>query len=151
MLTGETFSDVVGSPYYVAPDVLRKHYGPKADVWSAGVILYILLSGVPPFCAGSYYKSINHISCKVLGSNTYNRVPLPIISLILCTTETEIGIFRQILQGRLDFESEPWPGISGSAKDLIRKMLDRNPKRRLTAHEVLCKFQFLALSNMTSQ
>ncbi|XP_023532474.1 calcium-dependent protein kinase SK5-like [Cucurbita pepo subsp. pepo] len=100
---GETFSDVVGSPYYVAPDVLRKHYGPKADVWSAGVILYILLSGVPPFCA-----------------------------------ETEIGIFRQILQGRLDFESEPWPGISGSAKDLIRKMLDRNPKRRLTAHEVLC-------------
>ncbi|GMP26728.1 hypothetical protein CsSME_00003046 [Camellia sinensis var. sinensis] len=100
---GETFSDVVGSPYYVAPEVLHKHYGPEADVWSAGVILYILLSGVPPFWA-----------------------------------ETELGIFRQILQGKLDFESEPWPGISDSAKDLIRKMLDRNPKRRLSAHEVLC-------------
>lgn len=51
-----------------------------------------------------------------------------------------MGIFRQILQGKLDFESEPWPGISDSAKDLIRKMLERNPKKRLTAHEVLCKY-----------
>ncbi|KAB5511765.1 hypothetical protein DKX38_028793 [Salix brachista] len=52
--------------------------------------------------------------------------------------ETEIGIFKQILQGKLDFESEPWPSITDSAKDLIRKMLERNPKKRLTAHEVLC-------------
>ncbi|RDX78881.1 hypothetical protein CR513_40772, partial [Mucuna pruriens] len=99
---GESFCDVVGSPYYVAPEVLRKHYGPESDVWSAGVILYILLSGVPPFWA-----------------------------------ETEPGIFRQILIGKIDFQSEPWPSISDSAKDLIRKMLDQNPKTRLTAHEVL--------------
>ncbi|KAF2287403.1 hypothetical protein GH714_039830 [Hevea brasiliensis] len=100
---GETFTDVVGSPYYVAPEVLRKQYGPECDVWSAGVIIYILLSGVPPFW-----------------------------------DETEQGIFEQVLKGELDFLSEPWPNISEGAKDLVRRMLVRDPKKRMTAHEVLC-------------
>ncbi|KAB2031236.1 hypothetical protein Goshw_005218 [Gossypium schwendimanii] len=100
---GQYFSDVVGSPFYVAPEVLLKHYGPEADIWSAAVILYILLSGVPPFWA-----------------------------------ETDSGIFRQILHGKVDFESEPWPSISESAKDLLRKMLERDPQKRITAYEVLC-------------
>ncbi|KAI4346390.1 hypothetical protein L6164_007288 [Bauhinia variegata] len=100
---GQCFRDVVGSAYYIAPEVLCKHYGPEVDVWSAGVILYILLCGVPPFWA-----------------------------------ETETGIFKQILHGKLDFESEPWPSISESAKNLITRMLERDPTKRISAHEVLC-------------
>lgn len=61
------------------------------------------------------------------------------LTIPLLIAETEMGIFREILQGKLDFESEPWPGISDSAKDLLRNMLERNPKKRLTAHEALCK------------
>ncbi|KAJ7975901.1 Calcium dependent protein kinase [Quillaja saponaria] len=100
---GEIFSDVVGSSYYVAPEVLHRRYGPEADVWSAGVIIYILLCGMPPFWAGS-----------------------------------KEDIHEQVLHGNLHFSSDPWHHVSESAKDLVRKMLVRDPRKRITAHEVLC-------------
>lgn len=59
-------------------------------------------------------------------------------ALPLGNSETQQGIFDAVLKGHIDFESDPWPVISDSAKNLIRKMLCSQPSDRLTAHEVLC-------------
>ncbi|PIA53635.1 hypothetical protein AQUCO_00900303v1 [Aquilegia coerulea] len=99
---GERFTEIVGSPYYMAPEVLKRNYGPEVDVWSAGVILYILLCGIPPFWA-----------------------------------ETEQGVAQAIIRCVVDFKRDPWPKVSDNAKDLVRRMLDPDPKRRLSAQEVL--------------
>lgn len=53
---------VVGSSYYIAPEVLQKHYNEKCDTWSAGVILYMLIVGRAPFDGKDDDEIIENIS-----------------------------------------------------------------------------------------
>jgi len=51
----------VGTPYYVAPEVLNRKYNKEWDMWSVGIITYILLSGAPPFRGESLWDIYNEI------------------------------------------------------------------------------------------
>lgn len=59
----------IGTPYYIAPEILKGHYDKKCDLWSIGVILYILLTGYPPFNGEGNKKILDKVSKGVYKTN----------------------------------------------------------------------------------
>uniref|UniRef100_A0A0D9ZP69 non-specific serine/threonine protein kinase n=1 Tax=Oryza glumipatula TaxID=40148 RepID=A0A0D9ZP69_9ORYZ len=85
---GKVYKDIVGSAYYVAPEVLQRNYGKEADIWSAGVILYILLCGTPPFWAETEKGIFDAI---LVNQVDFSTSPWPSIS------ESAKDLIRQML------------------------------------------------------
>ncbi|KAL4557214.1 hypothetical protein LXL04_035387 [Taraxacum kok-saghyz] len=98
----QRLNDIVGSAYYVAPEVLHRSYNVEADMWSVGVITYILLCGSRPF---------------------FGR--------------TESGIFRSVVRADLNLNGSPWPSVSLEAKDFVKRLLNKDHRKRMTASQAL--------------
>nr|XP_047933759.1 MAP kinase-interacting serine/threonine-protein kinase 2 [Anser cygnoides] len=112
-----------GSAEYMAPEVVEAFneeasiYDKRCDLWSLGVILYIMLSGYPPF--------VGHC-----GSDCgWDRGEA-------CHTCQNM-LFESIQEGKYEFPDKDWAHISFGAKDLISKLLVRDAKKRLSAAQVL--------------
>ncbi|KAG5526915.1 hypothetical protein RHGRI_032987 [Rhododendron griersonianum] len=137
---GQVFTDVVGSPYYVAPEVLLKHYGPEADVWTAGVILYILLSGVPPFWAETQQGIFDAV---LKGHIDFASDPWPVLSdsakdliqKMLCSRPSERLTAHEVM-------CHPWICENGVAPD---RALDPAVLSRLKQFSAMNKLKKMAL------
>lgn len=92
----------LGGVFYLAPEVIKGNYNEKCDVWSCGVILYIILCGYPPFSGN-----------------------------------TDEKIEEKILAGEVNFKGNEWRDVSTEAKDFLRKLLEYDPIKRITAEEAL--------------
>eukprot|EP00586_Coscinodiscus_wailesii_P003692 CAMPEP_0172487786 /NCGR_PEP_ID=MMETSP1066-20121228/17001_1 /TAXON_ID=671091 /ORGANISM="Coscinodiscus wailesii, Strain CCMP2513" /LENGTH=883 /DNA_ID=CAMNT_0013254611 /DNA_START=232 /DNA_END=2883 /DNA_ORIENTATION=+ len=102
---GEFQDQAVGTPYTVAPEVIRGKYDERCDVWAIGVITYLLLSGDPPFggCGGP--ETLLQIRKKILRG---------------------VFVFEP---------EDIWELVSQEAKDFISDLLITDPKQRPTARE----------------
>ena len=68
----ENEKKMIGSAYYIAPEVINKNYKEKCDLWSSGVIMYILLTGQPPFNGkddNEIFKNIQNQELKINNNN----------------------------------------------------------------------------------
>jgi len=110
------FESLAGTPYYVAPEVIQGHYSEHCDLWSLGVVMFVMIFGYPPFYADQ----------EVHGQYTDEK------------------IFELIRAG---FEAKTKEGYgahfpsaipcSNAAKDLMTKLLETDPAKRISASEAL--------------
>uniref|UniRef100_A0A1A8GJH4 non-specific serine/threonine protein kinase n=1 Tax=Nothobranchius korthausae TaxID=1143690 RepID=A0A1A8GJH4_9TELE len=100
---GNEFKNIFGTPEFVAPEIVNyEPLGLEADMWSIGVITYILLSGASPFLGETKQETLTNISAV-----------------------------------NYDFDEEYFSNTSELAKDFIRRLLVKDPKKRMTINESL--------------
>eukprot|EP00457_Paulinella_chromatophora_P001570 gb/GEZN01001572.1/.p1 GENE.gb/GEZN01001572.1/~~gb/GEZN01001572.1/.p1 ORF type:complete len:895 (+),score=151.44 gb/GEZN01001572.1/:97-2781(+) len=110
------FRTLCGTSYYIAPEVIKGKYSVQCDIWSLGVVMFIMLYGYPPFYANP----------KKLGNNTNAYI----FNLI------KGGFVNEVKKGFGPWFNAEVP-VSESARNLITKLLVLDPAQRLTAKEAL--------------
>ncbi|KAK2825332.1 hypothetical protein Q7C36_019259 [Tachysurus vachellii] len=106
-----SITEPCGTPEYLAPEVVARHrYGRPVDCWAIGVIMYMLLSGNPPF----------YDETEEENTDMHNRI-----------------IFCRIVAGDYEFDSPYWDDISPAAKELVCRLMEVDQMLRITAQDAL--------------
>ncbi|KAI8913738.1 kinase-like domain-containing protein, partial [Powellomyces hirtus] len=129
-------STLCGSPLYMAPEILRgDKYGPSADLWSFGAILYEMICGRPPFKAQNYIDLLRKIERgegiirfpgEDMASLTARRS-----SALSSSPSSRLGTSPGSNSPRFPPNMKGVPPIGEDLKDLIRRLLKRNPAERM--------------------
>lgn len=101
-----------GSIYYLAPEMILKNYNYKVDIWAAGVIFYVLVTGKPPF---------NAVQRDVTGAKRLDQDKIK----------------KLILKGQVDYSLPVFQNEGRCLKEIIQQMLKQNPDQRPEAKELL--------------
>ena len=110
--TEENAVSFMGTESYSSPEVLDRTVGPTkaCDMWSAGVCLYIMLCGYPPFWVDDSRDT---------------------------KQQRRVSLRKKIVRGTFSMGGLEWEGRSDEAKDLVMKLLKRKPQDRLTCIDAL--------------
>eukprot|EP00397_Hematodinium_sp_SG-2012_P017819 GEMP01018233.1.p1 GENE.GEMP01018233.1~~GEMP01018233.1.p1 ORF type:complete len:330 (+),score=81.39 GEMP01018233.1:229-1218(+) len=100
---------IVGTPGYIAPESFRGDYTPASDLWSVGVILYILMTGDMPFGEEVFGDDI-------AGNNVVGGAKME-------------AIYDRLKDAKVDFSCAPWPDFP-QARDLCQQLLAFDPGDR---------------------
>ena len=122
---------LVGSSYYIAPEVLKKKYDEKCDIWSCGVILYILLSGRPPFSGENDKEIMQQVAIGKydLQSNPFNKCSKNCLDLIkkLLIMDPKKRITAQ------EALNHPW-FKDNKSKELFNQIKDEHTLKKLISN-----------------
>ncbi|DBA71563.1 hypothetical protein WJX79_004862 [Trebouxia sp. C0005] len=113
----ENLREKAGTAIYIAPEVLKMKYSLPADLWSAGIIAYQLVTGRLPFTG----EEGEEVSTQYMEKKQFEHKE----------------VFRAVLYADLDFTRAPWDTVSPACKALVQSLLQRDPACRPTAVEAL--------------
>ena len=145
---GKAQRKVFGSPYYLAPEIYDKNYNEKCDLWSCGIILYILLSARPPFGGEEDEEIIESVKLGRydLESSPFNSLTPNCLDLLkkLLTIDPKQRISAQEALQHKWFKYHDSKELFNSIKDqrTIKKLIHnlKSYKRNSIIQEVALKY-----------
>jgi serine/threonine protein kinase len=134
---------VVGTTYTAAPEVFRQEYDERCDIWSLGVITYILLSGRRPFERVEIDQTTTKQRKSSRNSRKSKKIPLSLTAAqkqVLPTqyhSSSEGSVIASILLGRYHFHHESFRYVSKEAISFVQFCMELDYKQRPYARDLL--------------